>query len=99
MKKFLVFQLKTLEADIDHRADGDHGQSAHTKVDLGWSKLVQETLLAFPMAAWVIDTQDLVVALHKRIDGAVFSSELWTKLDSATTQLANGNHIDDAELL
>ena len=28
-----------------------------------------------------------------------FSSELWTKLDSATTQLANGKHPDDAEWL
>ena len=75
MKKFIVFQLKTVEAAIDLRADGDHGQAAHAKVDLGWiSKFVQETLLAFP--ARVIDTQDLVAALHKRIDGAVFSSEL-----------------------
>ena len=60
---------------------------------------MQETLLAFSMAAWVIDMQELVAALHKRIHSAIFSSELWTKLDSATTRLANGKHPDDAEWL
>ena len=43
--------------------------------------------------------QELVAALHRSIDGAVFSSELWIKLGSATTQLDNGKHPDDPEWL
>ena len=46
------------------------------------------------MAAWVIDTQDLVAALHKRIDCAVLSSKLWTILGYTTTQLANVKNLD-----
>ena len=99
-QKFVVFQLKTVEAAIGFRAEGDHGHAAQAKVDLGWiSKLVQGALLAFPMAEWVTDMQELVAALHKRIHSAVFSRELWTKLGRATTQLANGKHPDDAEWL
>ena len=51
VQKFIVFQLKLVEAAIDFRADGDHVHAAQAKVDLGCtSKLVQETLLAFSMA-------------------------------------------------
>ena len=35
-QKFIVSQLKTVEAAIDFRADGYHGQAAHAKVDLVW---------------------------------------------------------------
>ena len=97
-QKFIVFQLKTVEAAIGFRAEGDHGHAAQAEVDLGWiSKLVLETLLAFSVAAWVIDMQELVAALQKRIHSAIFSSELWTNLGSATTQFANGKHSNDAE--
>ena len=98
-QKCIVFQLKTVDAAIRFRAEGDHGHAAQAKVDLGWiSKFVQETLLVFTVAAWFIDMQELVM-LHKRIHGAIFSSELWTKLGSATTQLAKGTHTVDAEWL
>ena len=46
-QKFIVFQLKTVEAATGFRADGEHGHVAQAKADLGWiSKLVQVTLLA-----------------------------------------------------